>query len=105
MTKINRRELVEMYNRGEKLFDIAEYFDVTPPAIHYALTQAGVKRNRIHTPNNLSWNRKPVRQRLLRHKQRLAEAIDANDAPTIRKYIDLIARENAILEHIREAGN
>ena len=91
--KVNEQKLVEMYASGETMVEIAAEFDCTPTAIHYALTRAGVERDRLRNRGKYAMTISAIRQRLVRAKARLEIALEDGCAADIRFWGEQVQEE------------
>jgi hypothetical protein len=91
--KINLEVLQEMYDRGDSLADIADTFDCTLPAVHYALVKIGAPRNRLGDRAKYSMTINAIRQRLRRNQSSLEQALEEGSAADIRHWGELVCDE------------
>ena len=92
--KIDYRELARLYTEGLTLSELAVRFDVTEPAIHYALTKQGVARNRLDNPDKHSMNPEAVKSRYYRYSVELEKAVEAGvSAERLQIIVKKVQRE------------
>ena len=101
--KIDDAKAAEMYRAGKTYQQIADYFDVTPVAVHYALERAGVERNHQNNPEHYSDHPDAVESRYYRAQGELAEALDRDDIEGAKAASAKVQREFKFMRS-RSAG-